>query len=291
MKLNTFSIVGYDPETGELGVAVASKFLAVGALAPYAKARVGAIATQSWVNLEYGSKGLELLAEGLSPDEVLAKLVETDEGRELRQVGIVDAKGRSVTYSGNECYSWAGGIAGPNFACQGNILVDENTVKAMAEAFQTAQGDLADRLLQALLAGQEAGGDSRGKQSAALLVVKEGGGYGGYNDRYLDLRVDDHTDSVRELLRLLDLHKLYFKKSDPQDILPIEGTVKDELIGLLTELNYLELGKEVTEQSLQDALQSFQLIENFDERIQEAGFIDRRVLEFMRTLVSKGNRN
>lgn len=282
----TFSIVGFDPETGELGVAVASKFLACGALVPFAKAGVGAIATQSWVNLDYGIKGLELLERGMKPDEVLKILLSEDEGREVRQVGIIDAKGNSVTYSGAECHNWAGGIAGENFACQGNILVDEETVQSMAATFKNTTGELADRLLQALLAGEQAGGDSRGKQAAGLLVVKHNGGYGGYNDRYIDLRVDDHIEPVKELIRLNDFHKLYFKKSQPQDIIVIEGAIRQKLYSNLKTLGYLS-GAMASDQEFYEALKAFQLIENFDERIQEPGFIDRKVLEFMEQLVIK----
>lgn len=287
VKLNTFSIVGFDPKTGELGVAVASKFLAAAALVPFAKAGVGAIATQSWVNLEYGTMGLELLVDGLSPEEVLKKLTDEDEGSSVRQVGIVDASGRSATYTGTECHSWAGGIAGQNFAAQGNILVDEDVVKKMADAFQTSEGDLADRLLAALLAGDEAGGDSRGKQSAGLLVVKQGGSYGGYTDKYIDLRVDDHEDPVQELIRIHELHKLYFKKSSPEDILATEEELKDQLVGFLTALGYLKGDAPATEDTFNEALKSFHLIENFDERIQEPGQIDRKVVEFMESLVRK----
>lgn len=284
--VNTFSIVGYDPNTGELGVAVASKFLAAGALVPWAKAGVGAIATQSWVNTAYGTRGLELLSQGYTAQEVLNKLVEEDEGRDVRQVGIVDTRGNGATYTGKECYEWAGGITGPHFACQGNILVDEKTVVSMAETFQKESGDLSDRLLKALLAGEEAGGDSRGKQSAGILVVKEGGGYGGFDDRYMDLRVDDHHDPVRELMRIHELHKLYFRKSDAGDILEIKDGLREQLIDYLYCLEYLK-DKEVSDGTLFEALKSFHLIENFDERIQENGLVDRKVVEFLEQLCRK----
>lgn len=207
----TFSIVGCDPGTGELGVAVQSKFLAVGSVVPWAKAGVGAIATQSYANTTFGPTGLELLAKGLPPQEVLDELLAADEGREYRQVGMVDARGNSVTFTGGKCLAWAGGIAGECFAAQGNILVSEATVRAMADAFVSAPGPLPERLLTALAAGEDAGGDSRGRQSAALLVVKEAGGYAGFNDRYVDLRVDDHPDPLQELARLLVLHREFYK--------------------------------------------------------------------------------
>jgi uncharacterized Ntn-hydrolase superfamily protein len=276
----TFSIVGFDPKTGELGVAVASKFLAVGSLVPWAKAGVGAVATQSWANVDYGRIGLELLVQGKSAQEALSQLVAEDEHKEVRQVGMVDANGNAATYTGESCYPWAGGITGPNFACQGNILVGEETVKAMAHAFQKTEGTLAERLLKALLAGEEAGGDSRGKQSASLLVVKEGGGYGGNHDRYIDLRVDDHTEPVRELIRIFELHQLYFNRTRPEDLLPIEGDLKTKLIGYLMKLGFVK-SIDINDHDLYESVKSFHLIENFDERIQEPGWIDRKVVEFM----------
>lgn len=277
----TFSIVGFDPETKELGVAVASKFLSVGAVVPYAKAGVGAIATQSWANLNYGEHGLEMLENGFTPHEVLEELVRNDDNSASRQVGIVDAQGRSVTFTGADCYDWAGGSAGENFAAQGNILVDQHTLEAMESTFLQTPGSLAERLLASLLAGDAAGGDSRGKQSAALLVVKENGSYGGYNDRYIDLRVDDHEDPVQELTRLLKLHKLYFEPTLPEDIVTIEGALAEELQDLLYENGHLS--RELSEhEDLLDAVQSYHLIENFDERVQQRGMIDKKVVEFMR---------
>src|SRR5262249_18104063 len=187
--VSTFSIVAYDPQTGDLGIAVQSKFLAVGAVVPWARSGVGAIATQSWANTSYGPKGLELLAEGKTPDEVRTILTAADTNADHRQFGIVDAQGRSATYTGTACNAWAGGVTGAGFAAQGNILVGEETVTAMAETFQREQGALWRRLVAALAAGQRAGGDSRGQQSAALLGGREGGGYGGFNERPIELRV------------------------------------------------------------------------------------------------------
>lgn len=209
----TFSVVGADPKTGDVGVAVASKFLAVGSVAPYAKAGVGAVATQAFGNTTYGPRGLELLARRLHPREVIRRLTANDSGRDQRQVGIVDTQGRSATYTGKQCIAWAGGIAGKNFAVQGNILVGEAVVKAMADAFEKTSGELALKLMAALEAGERAGGDSRGKQSAAILVARKGGGYAGFDDRYIDLRVDDHLNPVVELRRLLTL-QLAFRRQD-----------------------------------------------------------------------------
>lgn len=206
----TFSIVGYDPKTKEWGIAVQSKFVAVGAVCPWAKAGVGAIATQSYANTTFGPRGLELLAEGKSAEETMEILLASDPGREKRQVGIVDARGNAATFTGAECHDWAGGVTGENYAAQGNILVSEATVQALADTFVASAGSLGDRLLGALAAGQAAGGDSRGKQSAALLVVQDKGGYGGFNDIKIDLRVDDHEKPISELKRVYLVHQDIF---------------------------------------------------------------------------------
>lgn len=284
--VNTFSIVALDPETGELGVAVASKFLSVGSIVPWAKAGVGAIATQSWVNPLYGLRGLELMAEGKSAKETMRILTEEDDNREVRQAGFVDAQGNSATFSGKDCYSWAGGISGPNFACQGNILTGEDVVQAMADTFQNSTGDLATRLTLALKAGEQAGGDRRGKQSAALLVVKEKGGYAGVTDRYMDLRVDDHDEPVKELSRILNLHLLYFQKPKEEDILTIADDLKSELTVTLKKLGYIK-SDHPTDDEVFEAILSFHLIENFDERVLEKGLIDRKVVEFIQELANQ----
>lgn len=207
LPVTTFSIVGYDAETGALGIAVQSKFFAVGAVVPWAEAGVGAIATQSWANTTYGPNGLKLLKSGLSAAQTLKRLVADDSGRATRQVGIVDAKGNVANYTGDECNTWAGAVSGEHYTAQGNILAGEDVVKAMGKAFEETEGELADKLMAALFAGQEAGGDTRGQQSAALLVVQENSGYGGFNDRYIDLRVDDAEKPIEELQRLLEIHK------------------------------------------------------------------------------------
>jgi uncharacterized Ntn-hydrolase superfamily protein len=198
----TFSIVAFDPANGDLGVAVASKFPCVGAVVPWAKAGVGAVATQAWANTAFGPDGLRHMRDGLPAAEALDAVVAADDGREDRQAGFVDARGNAATFTGTKCMDWAGGVNGEHFAAQGNILVGEDVVRDVAGAFQATEGDLCDRLLAGLLAGDAAGGDRRGKQSAALLVVRAGGGYEGRNDRYIDLRVDDHPDAPAELVRL-----------------------------------------------------------------------------------------
>jgi len=225
----TFSIVAYDPVAQEWGVATQSKFLAVGAVVPWAAANAGAIATQSYANTSFGPRGLEMLAQGLSAAETLDRLLVADEGREQRQVGIVDREGRAVTYTGSGCHTWAGGTSGSNFAVQGNILVSAATVEALAAGFETTRGELADRLVTALLAGQRAGGDRRGQQSAAVLIVREKGGYAGFNDRYLDLRVDDDPHPIERLKELLVLHHLYFGKPAPESLVMIDQKIAREL--------------------------------------------------------------
>jgi uncharacterized Ntn-hydrolase superfamily protein len=202
----TFSIVAADPEAGEVGVAVASRFFAVGTVVPHAQAGVGAVATQAFANTTFGPRGLDLLARGLEPDETVEVLLRGDDDRERRQVGVVSADGVSATYTGEGCLTWAGGRRGPGYAVQGNILAGEAVVAAMEKAFLDSAGrPLAERLYAALVAGEKAGGDRRGKQSAALLVAREGAGYGGWTDRAVDLRVDDHAEPFEELGRLLKL--------------------------------------------------------------------------------------
>ncbi|MFN7249790.1 MAG: DUF1028 domain-containing protein [Anaerobacillus sp.] len=276
----TFSIVGYDPETEELGIAVQSKFLGVGAVVPWAKAGVGAVATQSYANTTYGPLGLDLMAAGKTAQETIDLLTAEDEDRALRQVGIVDGKGNAATFTGEKCFEWAGGIAGKHFAAQGNILVSEATVNAMATTFETATGSLAERLLAALDAAQEAGGDSRGKQSAALLIVKEEGGYGGYNDRAIDLRVDDHPDPIKELIRIYELQQLYFSKPTPEDIIDIDETTLVEMSKALQALGYLKIDA-CRAEDLTEGLNQFILTENFEERQQPQGKIDKKVLNFL----------
>lgn len=206
----TFSIVAFDPNTKELGIAVQSRVVSVGSIVPWAKAGVGAIATQASANTNYGPDGLKLLEQGLDPNEVIKKLIADDSQAPSRQVGIVDAKGKVATYTGEKCLSWAGGRTGKYYTVQGNILTGQDVVDGMANAFEKAEGELGARLITALEAGQAAGGDKRGRQAAALLVVREGWGYAGYNDRYRDIRVDDHTEPIKELRRIYEIHKKVF---------------------------------------------------------------------------------
>jgi uncharacterized Ntn-hydrolase superfamily protein len=206
----TFSIVARDTATGELGVAVASRFFAVGTVVPWAKAGIGAVATQSFANTSFGWRGLELLQRDKAPEEAVRELLKNDEEPDKRQVGLVAADGRSFTYTGSKCVPWAGGRCGPNYAVQGNILAGEAVVAAMEQTFLNTRGTLADRMYAALVAGDSKGGDSRGRQSAALVVVKDKAGYGGFTDRAIDIRVDDHPDPFKELGRLLNYAQMNY---------------------------------------------------------------------------------
>jgi len=273
--LSTFSIVAYDPEAKEWGVAVQSRFLAVGWVVPWAKAGVGAVATQARANPTYGPRGLELLASGLGAEEVVARLTGEDPEASVRQLGIVDAQGRAAAFTGEKCLEWAGQVTGSNYTCQGNILVSEATVRAMAEAFENASGPLADRLVRALAAGQAAGGDRRGQQSAALLVVKEKGGYGGLNDRFIDLRVDDHVDPIGELARLLGLFKVVWFLTEPGQRVPLDASTTRSLQFHLNRLGYYQ--GEVNgllDASTLDGLAAFARDENLSELWRNDGYVD-----------------
>lgn len=270
----TFSIVATDGSAW--GVAVASKFLGVGAAVPAAAVNVGAIATQSWANLAYRPDGLAMLRAGKSAQETLDALTAADDKREERQAGIVDAHGRAATFTGSGCNAWAGGVTGEGYAIQGNILVGPDVVAEMERAWRASDNDapLTRRLLAALQAGDDAGGDKRGRQSAALLVVTEAGGYGGGSDVFADLRVDDHVQPVTELARLLDLHDIYFGKPDPDTALPLAGALADEVRRHLAKLGH-------TDPDLDNALADWAGIENYEERLLP-GAIDPIVLEQLR---------
>lgn len=282
-RLSTFSIVACDLEEEAWGVAVASKFPAVGAVVPWAQVGAGAIATQSYANTSFGPRGLELMASGLSAEATLAELLKDDEEREKRQIGLVDASGQAATFTGYECFDWAGGLAGPGYAIQGNILAGEQVVRAMQNAFMETAGGLPARLHAALLAGDRAGGDKRGRQSAAIYVVKPKGGYGGFIDRWIDYRVDDHEDPVPRLGELLEIHELFFGESEKKDRIPLKGEPLQQLQEILIHLDYLE-GKAdgKYDQLTKSALREFTGNENFEERVDlEAGWIDRPVLEYL----------
>ena len=279
---STFSIVARDPANGDLGVAVQSKFLAVGAVVPWARAGVGAVATQAWANSAYGPEGLRLMAAGWTAPEALNQLLRMDHDVTQRQVLLVDAAGRAAAHTGETCHDWAGHIVRDGFACAGNILVSQDTVQAMANTFEKAEGPLAERLVAALAAGQRAGGDSRGQQSAALLVVRTTGGYGGRDDRYVDLRVDDHAEPIAELGRILGLHRLYLTKSAPNELIPIDEKIARELQGMLKKTGHYQ-GEisGVYDEATRKALWDLYGIENLEERWHDAK-IDCIALDFLR---------
>jgi uncharacterized Ntn-hydrolase superfamily protein len=272
----TFSIVARSADGRSHGVAVASRFLGVGAYVPAAQAGVGALATQSYANLAYRPQGLTLLGTGVAPAEVVAGLTAADPGRDQRQLGVVGPTGDGATFTGTGCHDWAGGLAGDGYAIQGNILTGKQVVVAMAEAWQRSDpaAPLAGRLVAALLAGDRAGGDRRGRQSAALLVVAKGEGYGGTSDVVADLRVDDHPDPVPELTRLLELHELYFGKPDPATLLELAGPLAQEVRTRLAELGH-------DHRDLDAALASWAGVENLEERL-VPGRIDPLVLGRLR---------
>lgn len=281
--ISTFSIVARDPQTGELGIAVQSKFLAVGAAVPWAKSGAGAIATQALANLDYGDLGIKLLSKGYSAEKTLHSLLALDDNKDDRQIGIVDAMGNSAAFTGKNCFNWAGHRTGPNYSCQGNILVSEDTVKALEETFNNSKGTLAERLVLTLDKAQEAGGDKRGRQSAALLVVKEKGSYGGYNDRYIDLRVDDDPEPIKKLAHLLELHDMYFNRTKTEEMLEVKSETGRIIQEALKKLGYYKGSiTGVYDTETIEAFTDFCRLENFEERICQGSFADGRVLEFLK---------
>lgn len=285
MYFSTFSIVAYDPITKGYGIGVASKFLAVGAYVPYARAGAGAVATQAHVNLAFGIDGLDLMAKGLKATEVKAWLIEHDHGCDERQFGLVDAFGNADSYTGRNCMHWAGSCVGSGYAIQGNILKDEYVLPAMKTAFENTIGELEDRLFAALKAGDDNGGDRRGKQSAALMVVRPNGGYGGNNDRYLDLRVDDHPAPITEIQRLLKLHRLYFGKSDPAHKIALTPNLIIELQQIMQKEGYYHAKINGDYDAVtRSAWRAFTGTENLEARVDlDAATIDPPALEYIRT--------
>jgi uncharacterized Ntn-hydrolase superfamily protein len=269
LTYGTFSIAACDLEAGQWGVATQSKFLAVGSVVPWAEPHVGAVATQAYANPRYGPQGLELLRQGLPAEEVVKQLTEADEGREHRQLGVVDAEGRGATYTGPECHDWAGGRTGPGYAAQGNILVSAATVDAIAETFESSSGPLAERLLDCLAAAQAAGGDSRGQQSAALLVVETDGGYANLSDVVIDLRVDDHEHPIEELRRLYGIHQQLFGKTPRSEWVEVDDELQAELKDRLGKLGY-------------ESLVEWAGVENLEERVDGDDAVDPVVLEELR---------
>ncbi|PYO92933.1 MAG: hypothetical protein DMD62_11800 [Gemmatimonadetes bacterium] len=300
-RAHTYSIVAYDSATGDLGIAVQSKFPNVGGLVPWAKAGVGAVATQALSNTDYGEKGLELMARGATAPEAMRIIMRGDSQPSQRQVGMVDARGNSASWTGDSTFDWAGGragggaaggknqlITGHGYAAQANIMVSDATVRNMAETFERTTGSLADRLIAALVAGQAGGGDKRGMQSAALLVVRAKGGYLGGTDRYIDIRVYDAPDPIKELQRLYALHKLFFFTSDSADLVPITPALQKELEAILLRepvnqsQKWLDAPQPKLNQKFLTALASFMYWENYDVRVRMDGRIDRVALDDIR---------
>ena len=301
-RAHTYSIVAYDSVTGDLGIAVESKFPNVGGIVPWARAGVGAVASQSLGNTHFGNEGLDLIALGATAPEAMRIVMRSDPRPSQRQVGMVDARGNAASWTGDSCFDWAGGrtlgadgtivlggkgqmIVGHGFAAQANIMVSDQTVKNLADAFLAAKGSLADRLMAALHAGQAGGGDKRGMESAALLVVRKNGGYLGNNDRYIDIRVYDDTNPIRELDRLYRLHQLYFFTSKPEDLIPLTPDIVKELEPILLRepLNqkekWLAVPQGTANQKFLEALANFMYWENYDVRVRMDGKIDRIVLD------------
>ena len=272
----TYSIAACDLDAGQWGVATQSKFLAVGSVVPWAEPRVGAIATQAYANPRYGSEGLGLLREGLPAEEVVQRLTAADEGRDQRQLGVVDREGRSASFTGAECLEWAGGRTGPCYAAQGNILVSAATVDAIAETFESSTGTLAERLLDCLDSAQAAGGDRRGQQSAALLVVEQDGGYAKLSDTIVELRVEDHELPLTELRRLYRLHEALFGETPRDEWLTVDDALANELRQRLAKLGY--------DGELEDALNKWAGNANLEERVDGVAEIDPIVLEELREL-------
>ncbi len=316
----TFSIVGYDVETGDLGVAVQSKFPNVRPIVPWARAGVGAVATQSFAELDYGIKGLELMENGASAEEALHIILRDDEGRQQRQVGLVDADGNAATWTGAECFDWAGArvgqrngppaeigpeqdnhgvvVTGYGYTAQGNILVSKETVEAMAEAFENTEGELSDRLMAALVAGGKAGGDQRGEQSAALLVVRAGAGYDGM-DNFIDISVYDHLTPIAELERLYRLNNLYFTQSKPENMIPVTEALAKEFQEIWTTRGFYTGPIDgMVDAAFQQLLVDYMGWENYDLRIPpvqnvnlsaaETLMFDREVLEDIRAVFREG---
>ncbi len=300
---HTYSLVAWDSATGDLGVVVQSKFPNVGGIVPWARAGIGAVATQSLSNTAYGERGLDMLADGATAEQALRAIMRTDTMLQDRQVGIVDAKGNAASFSGKTTFDWSGGrvgapsgkgnvaggkgvvLVGRGYSAQANIMVSDQTVKNLAETFERSQGGLADRLVAALKAGQAGGGDKRGMQSAALLVVRKNGGYLGANDRFIDIRVYDAVDPIAEMERLLRLHKLHFFPSEPQDLVPISPAIVAQLEPILLAEpagqpeKWLTGKRGTADQAFLEALRNFMYWENYDVRVRMDGKIDRVVLD------------
>lgn len=281
IKPSTFSIVAFDPKTNSWGIAVASKFLSVGSVVPWLSSDSGAIATQSYANTLFGINGLKLLAQGESAAQTFSLISKSDPELELRQVGIVDKNGDSISFTGKMCHDWAGGIAKPGYAIQGNLLAGEIVVLEMEKVFIETEGDLADRLYAALLAGDAAGGDKRGRQSAALRVVKQGAGYGGFSDNLIDFRVDNEPDPINKLAGMMELRHLYYDRSPIEEKLIINEQMIQLLIPILIKKGHL-ISSSANKSEFMKALNGFIGFENFEDRFDPVkGTIDKPVYDYI----------
>jgi uncharacterized Ntn-hydrolase superfamily protein len=278
-SISTFSLVARDETSGDLGVAVASKFLAVGSVVPWVQGGVGAVATQSYGNTSFGPRGLEAMKNGVNLEAIAKEFASTDQEYQMRQYGLVAADGSSFSFTGASCHAWAGGRTGQNFAAQGNLLAGPQVVDALADTFSSSKSPFPERLLQALLAADRAGGDARGRQSAALYVARVDGGYAGFNDRYIDLRVDDHADPVPELQRLLGIHRLLFERPDANALLEIKGEVATRVLEILKRAERLE--SPIWNDAAQAKLDDLAGMENLEERFTKSGFIDPIALNYL----------
>lgn len=283
VRPSTFSIVARDSDSGDLGVIVQSKFPAVGAIVPWAAAGVGAIASQAWANSSYGRRGLALMKKGLTAAQTLKGLLKFDKMAEHRQVGVVDSMGHAAAHTGSKCMEWAGHVVGKGYSCQGNILAGESVVTSMAEAFIQTEGDLIDRLFAGLKAGQAEGGDRRGMQSAAILVVRDKGGYGGGNDRYADVRVDDHPRPIEELERIFKVYELcLLNREPPSRLVRLDGDVAQRVQRALVTLGYLPaVEKAGFLPEAADALRKYINVSNFENKLRSDGTIWQSVLDYL----------
>jgi uncharacterized Ntn-hydrolase superfamily protein len=282
-RLSTFSIAARDPNNGDFGVIVQSKFPAVGSIVPWASAEVGAIATQAWANSSYGPRGLVLLSQGKTATQTLKALLKDDDMAEHRQVGIVDSKGRAAAHTGEKCMESATHLAGKGYTCQGNILAGTGVVTSMAEAFEWTEGDLIDKLFAGLKAGQAQGGDRRGMQSAAILVVRKNGGYGGGNDRYVDVRVDEHPSPIEELERIFKIYDMtLLSREPPSNLVQLDGIVAQRVQEALVALGYLTTVEQGTFSSgAAAALEKYMNVSNFENKARSDGTIWRSVLDYL----------
>jgi uncharacterized Ntn-hydrolase superfamily protein len=283
VRPSTFSIAARDPNNGDLGIIVQSKFPAVGSIVPWAAAEVGAIATQAWANSSYGPKGLNLMSEGKTATQTLKALLKGDDKAEHRQVGIVDSKGGAAAHTGRECMESATHVVGKGYTCQGNILASMSVVTSMAETYERTEGDLTDKLFAGLKAGQAQGGDRRGMQSAAILVVRKNGGYGGGNDRYVDVRVDEHASPIEELERIFKVYDMtLLSREPPNRLVHIDGDVAQQIQRALVTLGYLTtVGKSGFTPEAAAALEKFINVSNFENKLRDDGTIWRSVLDYL----------